>query len=268
MNLNCAAGRASWLDRFKRRTPTTALAVTIWCAVLLPPSLWAQRGQLIGTVRDSSGSPVSNAGVSARDARMHTRTDDRGHFRFTNLPVGALELTIRRLGFDPVRLTVQVIEASPDTTHIVLVDNAEQLAAVTVSAEAARQRKSIEAFYERAARGVGTYITRDDIIARRATSILDVLRGIPGLVVLRGRADGGVRFNTSAQMRRDCAPTVWVDGQRAPGMEVGDVPVHDLEGIELYHGPSTTPMQFSQGPSGAACGVVVLWTRLPASRGR
>lgn len=268
MNFSRAGRHPSGLERSVAMKLTRPLAVVLWSAVLLPASLGAQRGQVVGMVRDSAGSPVSNASVSARDARMLTRTNDRGHFRLGNLPVGSVELTIRRLGFDPIRLTVPAVETLPDTLYIVLVDNVEELAAITVNADAARQRKSIEAFYERAARGLGTYITRDDIIARQATSTLDVLRGVPGLLVLRGRADGGVRFNTSAQMRRDCAPTVWVDGQRAAGMEVGDVPVHDLEGIELYHGPSTTPMQFSQGPSGAACGVVVLWTRPPPSRGR
>ena len=254
-------------DRSSAVAHTSPLAAALCCLVLWPAAL-ASQGRVVGTVRDSSGSPVSNASVAARDARAQTRTDDRGNFRLGNLPLGSVDLTIRRLGFDPVRLTVQVVAASPDTVHIVLVDNAEELAAITVSADAMRQRRSIEGFYERAARGVGTYITRDDIIARRATSTLDLFLGIPGLMVVRGRADGGVRFQSSSQMRRNCAPMIWLDGQRAPGMEVGDMPVHDLEGIELYHGPSTTPMQFSQGPSGVACGVVVFWTRPPPLPGR
>ena len=260
---NPGAGR----NRSSAVAHTSPLAAALCCLLLCPAALAAQ-GRLIGTVRDSSGSPVSNASVAARDARAHTRTDDRGNFRLVNLPLGSVDLTIRRLGFDPIRLTVQVIEASSDTVRIVLVDNAEELAAITVSADAMRQRRSIEGFYERAARGVGTYITRDDIIARRATSTLDLFRGVPGLMVVNGRADGGVRFNSSSQIRRNCAPMIWLDGQRAPGMEVGDLPVHDLEGIELYHGPSTTPMQFSQGPSGVACGVVVFWTRPPPLPGR
>lgn len=268
MGLRRAAGRGCGRNRSIAARHTSPLAVAFVCAVLLPASVAAQQGRVIGTVRDSSGSPVSNASVSARDARTHTRTDERGNFRLANLPIGPVDLTIRRLGFDPTRLTVRVVEASSDTVHIVLVDNAEELAAITVSADAMRQRKSIEGFYERAARGIGTYITRDDILARRATSTLDLFRGVPGLMVVRGGADGGVRFSSSSQMRRNCAPMLWVDGQRAPGMEVSDMPVHDLEGIELYHGPSTTPMQFSQGPSGAACGVVVLWTRPPPLPGR
>jgi hypothetical protein len=55
---------------------------------------------------------------------------------------------------------------------------------------------------------------------------------------------------------------MWIDGQRAPGIEIDELPVNDIEGIELYRGASTTPAQFWQG-SGPSCGTVVIWTRTP-----
>ena len=238
-----------------------ALAVVL---TAVPEALQAQEGRLFGIIRDSLGNPVSNATVSAREARVQTRTDDRGRFRLNYLPIGQLELTIRRLGFEPTVLWVLVKGETLDTTHIVLVDNLSELQPLTVTADPARQRLNVEAFYRRAANGIGTYITRDEILARRPSRTVDVFRGVPGIRVVSGRGGTGVRFNASSQMRRDCIPMIWLDGQRAPGMEVDDINVHDIEGIELYNGPSTTPMQFSQGPSGGSCGVVVVWTRPPA----
>jgi hypothetical protein len=55
---------------------------------------------------------------------------------------------------------------------------------------------------------------------------------------------------------------IWIDGQRAPGMEIDEIPLNDIEGIELYNGPSTTPAEFWQA-NGSQCGTIVVWTRLP-----
>ena len=45
-------------------------------------------------------------------------------------------------------------------------------------------------------------------------------------------------------------------------MEVDEIPVNDIEGIELYRGPATTPSQFWQGNL-TECGTVVIWSRMP-----
>jgi len=57
---------------------------------------------------------------------------------------------------------------------------------------------------------------------------------------------------------------MWIDGQRAPGMEIDEIPLTDIEGIELYNGASTTPAEFSQTNS-TQCGTIVIWTRLPGT---
>ena len=42
-------------------------------------------------------------------------------------------------------------------------------------------------------------------------------------------------------------------------------PPGDIEGIELYSGPSSTPMQFASS-DGKTCGTVVIWSRPPGER--
>ena len=61
----------------------------------------------------------------------------------------------------------------------------------------------------------------------------------------------------------DCA--IWLDGQEVRDMELDNIPVNDIEGMEIYSGPSTTPMQFSHGWSRTDCGAIVIWTRIPGS---
>jgi hypothetical protein len=45
-------------------------------------------------------------------------------------------------------------------------------------------------------------------------------------------------------------------------MEIDEIPLNDIEGIELYNGASTTPPEFWQANT-AQCGTIVVWIRLP-----
>jgi outer membrane receptor for monomeric catechols len=123
----------------------------------------------------------------------------------------------------------------------------------------------IEDFYRRRAKGIGgTYFTRADIEARHAARLSDVLRDAPGVRFVRTRDGAGVRFDSPANFRQNCLPQYFVDGQRVTNVEVDDFPLRDIEGIELYNGPSSTPMQFSQGAV-TSCGTVVIWSRVPGT---
>ena len=74
----------------------------------------------------------------------------------------------------------------------------------------------------------------------------------------------GVRFDSAISARGGCIPTLWIDGQRAPGMEIDAIPLNDIEGIELYNGLSTTPAEFWQGNT-PQCGTIVVWSRVPGT---
>jgi hypothetical protein len=60
-------------------------------------------------------------------------------------------------------------------------------------------------------------------------------------------------------------PTIWLDGQRALGLELDDLSANDIEGMELYQSLSTTPPQFSHGGSTTPCGTIVVWSRVPGT---
>jgi outer membrane receptor for ferrienterochelin and colicin len=144
---------------------------------------------------------------------------------------------------------------------VVLIPRPEVLATVDVSAK--RRRQWIEEFYQRRIRGSGAFVTRDDILTRHASVLTDMLRTMPGLQVVRTRAgQQGVRFAAATNGRRDCMPMIWLDGQKVPGMEVDQISINDIEGVELYRGSSITPPQFWDG-GGPSCGTIVVWTRNP-----
>lgn len=223
----------------------------------------AQRGVVSGSVVDTAGAAVEDADVGIVALRRLTRTNERGGFSFNNLPAAEIELSIRRLGYQPTKMTVVVGQGS-ESLRVVLRHHPTTLEAFEVEEREMRRLLWIEDFHRRRILGLGTYVSREDIENRRATRTSDLFRNLPGIRFVSTQGRTGVRFVSAPIQRRDCIPMIWLDGQRAPGMEIDEVVVTNIEGIEVYHGPSTTPMRFSQSQgSRSSCGTIVIWSRVP-----
>jgi hypothetical protein len=251
---------------YRRWSIVGPTALWLAAAIGVPYSILAQSvGPVHGVVVDSAGTAVSDADVSIVELHLLTRTDRQGRFSFDKVPGGEHEVSIRKFGFQPEKVIVTVTELTTSYS-VTLRSQAAVLEAVEVSATEMRLRLGIEDFYRRRARGTGgTFFTREEIMARNAKRTSDVLRSTPGLQIVNTREGQGVRFSGTASNRRGCTPVMWIDGQAADNMEVDAIPVTDIEGIEIYSGPSTVPMQFSQRMSKDACGAIVIWTRIPGT---
>ena len=233
--------------------------------VLAPYTARAQQAALRGIVTDSAGKPVPGAEVAIAARRLEARTTDEGRFFFTRMYAGVVDVSVRRIGYEPTKVRARLLDGNVAAVEVILIARPAELEQVDVSA-VSRQRLGIEGFNKRREQGLGTYVTRDDIEKRNTTSVSAILRTVPGIRFISIRGNGsaqGVRFNGTSIRQRDCAPMIWIDGQAAPGLEVDDVILPDIEGIELYNGPSTTPMQFSQQQKDNTCGTIVIWSRPP-----
>jgi hypothetical protein len=252
------AGRGTQLRK------VVGLASIAFGGLTLPPEVFAQSQTLTGTVHDSRGAPLQYAVVSLRGLNREARTDSVGVFKFVELKAGDLVLDVRRLGYQPRIVALVIPLANSTPLRVILEEGVVKLATVEVSEQNKRVKKYMEAFERRRRSGSGQFVTRGELIARNPTRLSDALRDLPGIQISRVGVRGTtLRFTSSASIRRDCVPQYWVDGQLARGADVDDFPPGDVEGIELYSGPATTPMQFSPlGPS-LTCGAVVIWTRPP-----
>lgn len=243
----------------------------IWCCVgllmLAGGTASAQQGNATvhGVVVDSTGAPIKDADVGIASLKRLTKTDAEGRFTLARLPFGSVEISVRRLSYEPIKTRYAVAEHN-DTMRVVLKANVLLIDGVYVTAAELRRREQVEDFYRRMTRGLGTYLTREDIEGRASGTPSDLLRTIPGLRLVKTSSGRGVRFPTTSLSRRDCAPMIWIDGQKAPGLEIDDITLTDIEGIEIYNGPSTTPIQFSQGVGNVTCGTIVIWSRPPTPR--
>jgi hypothetical protein len=251
------------------RPATPRLHVLVLSVALLigaAPAASAQGLVVHGIVVDTAGRPVADASVTIYALSRLTRTDEAGRFSFPRITQTAVELSVRRVGYEQANVAVRAERGATDTVRIVLVPAVTRLDTVTVTAAQLRHQLWMAEFEERRQRGVGAFITRREIEARNSSRPSDVVRTIPGVRLVRTPSGTGIRFPSSGSGRRDCPPMMWIDGQRVPGMEIDVLNLRDIEALELYQGPSTTPLRFSIGSSGTSCGTVVVWTRPPGAR--
>jgi hypothetical protein len=225
-----------------------------------PQAPQASQASLIGIVRDTAGAPVANTRLTT--AGLLTISDSAGRFNFGVVPSGAMTLLVRRLGFEPLDVSLRVIEGLTNSIDVVITVLPQDLPGMTTFASA-DMRGRLSDFYRHRQSGIGTFLDRQEIEARRAQRITDILRRLPGTRVAPERSGrSAVRMNRSYG-GRDCPPDVWIDGVRAAGLNVDDIPIGDVEALELYRGPAGLPPEMNSRLGNPACGALVIWTRVP-----
>ena len=224
---------------------------------------------LVGLVRDSSGRGIPNVEVWLRGSDLYTHTNDLGGFRLPGAPVGAVKITVRRLGFEQTTVDLTLRDGQTDSLVVALTAVAAALPGVVVEDEAmTRSKRLLAGFWERRSRGFGHFYPRDEIEKREPHDFTDIVRMTPSVNIVNINGRKVVRFGRSPGLRGDCPPQYWVDGMRIENASPDEFPPQDVEAIELYAGSATIPAQFAPRVTSfrnQTCGVIVIWTRLPGA---
>lgn len=245
---------------------STWVGVCSWlCAtVCLTAALRGQdvgTGSINGTVRDSLGAAINGAEITFRGSTLHIETDDRGEFRLAKVPAGTLTLHIRRIGFRPDTLQVMVMAGETIPVEMTIVRLAVQLQPVLVYGRR-NMTGRMAGFYARKDRGIGHFITRDEIERRNPSNLTDMFRMIPGARVdSRGPGRNQIRFRGASN---NCVPLTWLDGTPlfAGEFDLDALSPRSLEGIEVYSGPSSVPTEFlGTRAISSSCGTIIIWSR-------
>jgi hypothetical protein len=220
-----------------------------------------------GRVYDPGGQVVANAQISVEGAAAVTTTNARGEFALDSLPSGTSSLVVRRLGYAPSQHTVDLTSATPAKVTVRLERAAQRLDTVVVSARA--EALSKVGFEERKKRGMGRFLTPDDVARMQPVQATDVLRTLPGLrVVPAGNGRNTVQSSRDASSGGCVA--YWVDGSPFREMEAGDFdasfPASQITAVEVYQ-PTSVPAQFSSAGQ-SSCTTVVVWTQASIRRRR
>ncbi|HKK27325.1 MAG TPA: carboxypeptidase-like regulatory domain-containing protein [Gemmatimonadota bacterium] len=212
----------------------------------------------------TTGRVVDGARILVPGTRLGAVSDSTGRFRIAGLPSGDRPFEVRRIGFAPATGTIHLAGGATVDATFVLEDTVVQVEGIRVTVRralsAASDRKLERVgYYRRRTRGLGHFLGPADVERRVAESqaASDVLRNIPGLSVSRmvlGRARIELTRGTGS-----CQPVLFLDGKKAPELEIDDLNRFDLLAVEVYRGASEIPLEFSSAKSG--CGIVLLWTK-------
>ena len=255
-----------------RRAPgrLTPLLVAVSLGIAAPPSAAAAQGPpgdpsdristgiISGTIEDSLATPVAGAQVAVRGLRGQGITQDDGTFRLAGVPPGPQVVVVRRIGFRPESLRVEVAAATVHQVTIRIAPTVQWVAPVIIDARTARYTGFLKGFYERRDRGNGVFFTAADIEERNPRYVTDLLRTIPGTRVIAAGAGNVVTFRD-----RSCLPLIWIDGNAATAAYL-DPDVFEpttLAGIEVYKGPASVPAALMGLQGKGSCGVIALWTK-------
>lgn len=215
-----------------------------------------RRAVITGTITNAGGVPVPGARVSVQGSASSASTGTDGKFTLTGVVPGTQSVLVRRVGYTPVELPVDVTSLKTNQITVRLGSYTPLLSNVDVKAKSDPLEST--GFERRRKMGMGKYMDFADIQKIQPTYTSDILRRIPGIYVTGSgsstniattRSQGCVSFNI------DNNPVATNGGQSIDQI-VGS---QDVAAVEFYQ-PVDVPMEMSSG-SNTGCALLVIWTK-------
>lgn len=230
-----------------------------------------------GVVVDSvSGRPLASATVTIGPREQPT--DILGQFVIRSVTPGAQTVRVRRVGYREYTSTIHVGAGDTIFQRFALQAVPVPLTEVTIEGRVIRVPRAFKAQYERAARGVGHFFTREDVERSNPADVRSLLNLVPGV----SADDRGVTFQrcqtgiaspalslgnstSSSGSSGSGKVQLWIDGYRVSGRSTSErlvdllatVPPSAIEIIEIYSGVAQIPADFLND----ACAVILIWTK-------
>lgn len=246
-----------------------AVTIAPWASALAQKD--KGNAQVSGIVRDATTrAPLPGADIIHLGLGKVVESDSLGRYAFPALQSGIIRLLVRRRGFPSTIVNLALAPGEWMTRDIQLDSSgAGRAAAQNLPSVAVRAPKAVSprylAFERRRETGLGQYVTREQIEKAGFANLQDAMRGLRGVNLDCGGASAsdvsGSSLGCSIRMARSpmrCNPQYIVD-ERVDDDFGPSTPIRDIEGIEVYTGPSDVPGEFAG--VGAGCGVIVIWTK-------
>lgn len=220
--------------------PAVCSGQSIYGRVLVQDDTTAISGADL-VLTDSAGLPVARV-----------QTDESGSFRLPAPGPGRFRLSASRIGLSPISAEVLVREKEAVEVELRMAEEAIPLDPIVVVGRREIRAGTLDEFYDRMARmkqrGVGHFLTKEQIENRAFMSLSLLLQTIPGVW------SSGLISSTSEGTF--CTPEYYLDGRPMLG-GYREIQLIDLEGVEVYRGYSeAVPGYFPDG-----CGTIFLWRK-------
>lgn len=202
-----------------------------------------------GQVLTAAGNPVARATVELFDAAGRTqrtvRSDDNGRFSITAAAAGRFRLRATSIGYLPGFVDVDLSAVNGTSVNITLAEAPSVLNQVVISANRSGQ--------ELAKVPASISVVPQDVIqatGRRNTSIEEVLRTVPGIVIrdqlggasratiaIRGAGSSNTFGIRSIRLLIDGIPKNNAGGS---GQDLANLDMSSISSIEVLRGPAST----------------------------
>jgi hypothetical protein len=244
--------------RRHRSLPDFACSFLVLAVLALyPHALRAQSGgSIAGTTIDAqTGMPIVGASVTIPALSRSVISDVGGRFVHSTLDSGSYVVQVHAVGYIPSARAFDIV-AGQNVTHIFhLTTIPPVLASVVVKGNSASVGRRFEDFDRRRAQGRGQFLIRSEIESRNSINLSDLLQTMRGI---RTECVGFTCRVETVRAVNGCLPAYFVDGRLSTTFGPS-TPVKDIQGVEVYLGPSETPAEYLGPDSG--CGVIGIWTK-------
>lgn len=240
--------------------------------LLATSSIMAQeKGTIKGKLVDSkSGEELIGANIFIQELSTGSSTDAFGNFIIKNVPVGEHVLTVRFIGYNQKKITVNVLANKTTEVNISLVPSVVELDELVVTGVgSAVEKKKLTASIES--------LTPDEIEAAPVESVEQLLQGrVPGLISFNSSGMPGTSGRMSTRGIKSAVtsstPVIYVDGVRvdnndafrlaiatggAQSSALSDLVVGEIDKIEVIKGGAASTLYGSE----AANGVIQIFTK-------
>ena len=216
--------------------------------------------RLTGRVLTNQGQPAS-ARVDVPGTGLVVQTTSDGRFTIDSLPSGTRTVTIRAIGFAPTDHAVHIAAGRPTTVELRFPEAAVVLGTVEVRAEQVYSRK-LHAFETNRRRTVGgSFYRPGPENALEYATLVTLVQQTPRYSIRYGRGEYTAVLRLPPP-RRECVPSLWVDGQRFRmdfEQLVNTIGPGEILAAEIYSSPETMPAQYMEG----GCGAIAVWRKDP-----
>ena len=216
---------------------------------------------LRGHVTVKRGPGVAGAQVAVQGATSIAVTGADGAFTLSDLPSGTQAVVVRKIGFAPATVSVQLSSRKPADVSVVM-SEAQMLAAVKVVGKLDDALHAV-GFDSRRHSSSGHFITPEDIERRNPMMFTDLLQTIPGFRVTNVGMGRMLQSTRTASGTTDGCVNIFVDRAPFAQMTPGDLDdafrPADIGAIEAYPSATDAPAEFHV--NGHACATIVMWTK-------
>lgn len=233
------------------------------------------RLRVLGVFDAESGEPLEGAEVADALNHVSALTTSTGTVSLIFLPEGGNMVQIKKVGYKPMILAVEI--GPPDTLPITVVLNrlaataaggAQTLPTVVTKDSAPHYiSPALKDFEERRRLGGGHFITEAEMRKHDNRKLTNVIRDLPAIQMMCPKS-GPRKFECFAVSGRGhknavlggaCEINLYIDGAAVSDNDLEKLNTNEFSALEFYSGGATIPVQYNR--TGASCGVILLWTR-------